>query len=110
MSSATASKQDCIQNCQECQTILNDMLTATCLVKGGDHVEQGHVKLMLDCVAACNACVDFMSRNSEYHSHYCRACAEVCQACADSCEKVGGMDKCVESCRKCQESCSTMAS
>ena len=29
MATATASKQDCIQNCQECQTVLSDMLTAT---------------------------------------------------------------------------------
>ncbi|WP_236620890.1 hypothetical protein [Rhodopirellula sallentina] len=40
MSTATASKQECIQNCQECQTIVSDMLTATCLAEGGDHVEQ----------------------------------------------------------------------
>ncbi|MCR9206889.1 MULTISPECIES: four-helix bundle copper-binding protein [Rhodopirellula] len=110
MSSATASKQDCIENCQECQTTCADTLTNHCLSEGGDHVEQMHVKLMLDCVAACNACVDFMSRNSSYHSHYCKACAEICKACADSCEKVGNMDECVACCRKCYESCSAMAS
>ncbi|MFG0288349.1 MAG: four-helix bundle copper-binding protein [Rhodopirellula sp. JB044] len=109
MSTATASKQECIDNCQECQTIVSDMLTATCLAEGGDHVEQNHVKLMLDCIAACNACVGFMSRNSDYHAHYCKACAEICKACADSCEQVGGMDKCVECCRKCEESCIAMA-
>ncbi|TWT74041.1 four-helix bundle copper-binding protein [Allorhodopirellula solitaria] len=109
MSTATATKQDCLENCQECQTTINDMLTATCLAEGGAHVEQTHVKLMLDCAAACNACISFMSRNSDYHSHYCRACAEICKACADSCEKVGNMDRCVECCRRCHESCSSMA-
>lgn len=109
MSTATASKQDCIQNCQECQTVLNDMLTSVCLKEGGKHVEQDHVKLMLDCVAACNACVDFMSRNSDFHKHYCNACAEICKACAESCQQVGDMDRCVECCRKCHDSCSSMA-
>lgn len=110
MSNATVTKQDCIENCQECRTTLNDMLTATCLAEGGDHVDPSHVKLMLDCAAACNACVDFMSRNSDFDSLYCRACAEICQACADSCLKIGGMETCVECCRRCHESCSAMAS
>ncbi len=110
MSSATASQKDCIQNCQECQTTCSDMLTSHCLNEGGDHVEQSHVKLMLDCIAACAACVDFMSRSSDFRSHYCKACAEICNACADSCEQVGGMAKCVKCCRKCEESCSAMAS
>ncbi|WP_153557740.1 four-helix bundle copper-binding protein [Roseimaritima sediminicola] len=109
MATATASKQDCIRNCQECQTTLADMLTDTCLKEGGDHVAQQHVKVMLDCMASCSACIDFMSRNSDFHKHYCRACAEICKACAESCEKVGGMDKCVECCRKCEQSCTAMA-
>lgn len=109
MSSATTSKQECLQNCQECQTTLSNMLTGTCLELGGDHVEKRHVKLMLDCAAACAACIDFMSRNSDYHKHYCRACAEICKACGDSCEKVGGMDECVRCCRRCEDSCTSMA-
>ncbi len=110
MSSTTASQQDCIQNCQECQITCASMLTSHCLSEGADHGDQKHVKLMLDCIAACSTCVDFMSRNSDYDSNYCKACAEICQACADSCEEIGNMDKCVECCRKCAESCSAMAS
>ncbi len=110
MESQTASMQNCLKNCQECQTTLNEMLTNHCLAEGGAHVEQQHVKLMLDCAAACAACIDFMSLNSDHHAHYCKACAEICKACADSCEKVGDMDKCVQCCRKCHESCSAMAS
>ena len=109
MASSTISKQDCLRNCQECQTTLANMLTETCLVEGGAHVEQNHVKLMLDCMAACAACVDFMSRNSDFHQNYCQACAEICKACGDSCEEVGGMDDCVKCCRKCEKSCSAMA-
>ena len=110
MSRATASTQECIKNCQECQTVCANALTSQCLSHGGEHVEQTHVKLMLDCIAACAACVDFMSRNSDHHALYCRACAEICKACADSCEQVGNIDECVQSCRTCEESCSSMAS
>ncbi|MDM4016219.1 four-helix bundle copper-binding protein [Roseiconus lacunae] len=110
MATSTDLKSDCIENCQTCVTTVSDMLTSTCLSKGGDHVEQEHVKLMLDCIAACEACIGFMSRNSEFHSHYCGACAEICKACADNCEKIDGMEKCVECCRQCQETCSAMAS
>lgn len=109
MTTAVNSQQECIQNCHDCQTTLGEMLTATCLAEGGAHVEQRHVKLMLDCMAACRTCVDFMSRNSDFHSHYCGACAAICQACADSCEKIGNMEACVESCRRCQRSCSSMS-
>src|SRR6056297_508588 len=73
MITATESKQHYTQNCQECQTTLNDMLTAKCLTEGGEHVKQQHVELMPDCVAACSACIDFMSRNSDFHSDYCKA-------------------------------------
>ncbi|QDT13456.1 hypothetical protein [Stieleria marina] len=52
MSTATASMKECLENCQECQAICADMLTTQCLPEGGNHVEQTHVKLMLDCIAA----------------------------------------------------------
>ncbi len=109
MSTTSASMKQCLAACQECQVVCAGMLTNHCLAEGGDHVGQTHVKLMLDCIAACSACIDFMSRNSEHHALYCRACAEICNACADSCEQVGGMEECVKCCRKCHKSCSSMA-
>jgi hypothetical protein len=79
-----------------------------CLEQGGAHAEPSHVKLMLDCAAACAACVDFTSRNSQYHAHYCRVCAEICKACGESCQQLDGMECCVECCRMCEESCVAM--
>ena len=102
------SMKECIENCHECQVTCSQTLTDHCLEQGGDHVQQQHVKVMLDCIAACAACIDFMSRNSDNHAMYCKACAEVCRACAESCEKVGNMDECVKACRKCEQSCSSM--
>jgi len=46
--------KECIKNCHECQTTCADMLTRHCSSEDGNHVEQKHVKLMLDCIAACN--------------------------------------------------------
>ncbi|MCA9211696.1 MAG: four-helix bundle copper-binding protein [Planctomycetales bacterium] len=109
MTQTATSKDTCIQNCHECQVTCAQTLSEHCLKVGGDHTQQDHVKAMLDCIAACAACVDFMSRNSDHHALYCKACAEICKACADSCEKVGGMDKCVESCRACADTCGSMA-
>ena len=109
MTQTATSQENCIQTCQECQVTCAQTLTDHCLQQGGDHVEQQHVKMMLDCIAACVACVDFVSRNSNHHALYCKACAEICRACAESCEKVGGMEQCVEACRTCAQTCDSMA-
>ncbi|OYP31075.1 ferredoxin [Rhodopirellula sp. MGV] len=109
MATATDLKSECIENCHKCLTTLGDMFTSMCLDQGGEHVSKQHTKLMLDCIASCEACVSFMSRNSSFHSHYCDACAEICAACADSCEQIGGMDECVRCCRECYKTCSAMS-
>ena len=79
-----------------------------CLEKGGEHVEQVHAKLMLDCIQICATSADFMARGSELHGLVCRACSEVCRRCAESCEKIG-MTDCAAQCRKCADSCGSMA-
>ena len=80
MTQTATSKDTCIQNCHECQVTCAQTLSEHCLKAGGDHTQQHHVKAMLDCIAACAASVDFMSRNSDHHALYCKACAEVCRA------------------------------
>ncbi|CAN5498101.1 four-helix bundle copper-binding protein [soil metagenome] len=99
----------CIQNCQDCYRVCLDALTNHCLKEGGAHTEQGHVKLMLDCIQICQTSADFMIRQSASHGLICRACSEICRTCADDCERVGGMEECVSACRKCAESCGSMA-
>lgn len=73
-------------------------------------MEAEHVKLMADCIQACQTAADFMVRNSQLHAATCAACADVCEACARSCEKIGGeeMKRCAELCRKCAKSCREM--
>lgn len=102
--------QGCIQTCQKCQETCEEMLYAHCLEMGGKHVEPEHVKLMADCIEACQTAANFMKRGSRYHALECIACAEICEACAKSCEKIGGdeMKSCAEICRRCATSCREM--
>lgn len=74
---------------------------------GGKHAEAEHVKLMLDCIQACQTAADFMTRGSRFSAAQCIACAEVCEACAKSCDSIGGeeMKNCAEICRRCAKSC-----
>jgi hypothetical protein len=102
--------QECIQLCWECRTECQETLFNHCLQEGGKHAEAEHVKLMMDCIQACQTAADFMTRGSSLHASECAACADVCEACAESCERIGGehMKACAEICRRCAASCREM--
>ena len=102
--------QKCTKLCGDCHTECQEMLFNYCLPTGGKHVEAEHVKLMTDCIQACQAAADFMSRNSKFYASECSACADVCEACADSCDRLGDekMKRSAEICRKCAQSCREM--
>lgn len=102
--------QECIEVCTECLSECQKTLSH-CLEMGGKHVGAEHIKLMLDCIQACQTAADFMRRDSRFHTSECRTCAEICEACADSCEEIGGeeMKNCAEVCRRCAESCREMS-
>lgn len=103
--------KECIEICNECRDECETMLYQHCLQVGGKHLEESHVKLMSDCIEACQVAAHFMLRGSENHAIYCGACAEICEACADSCDEVGDkeMEECAETCRKCAQSCRQMS-
>lgn len=102
--------QTCIQLCWECRHTCQETLFNHCLAMGGAHVEQAHVRVMADCIQACQTSADFMTRGSALHGYQCAACAEICDACARSCEKIGGkeMKACADACRRCAEACRDM--
>lgn len=102
--------EDCITQCNECRDVCFDALYNHCLKMGGEHAEAEHVKLMTDCIQACQTAADFMRRGSALHASECSACADVCEACAESCEQIGGeqMLRCAETCRRCAQSCRDM--
>ena len=96
-----------IQSCWDARNLCQETLFNTCLDMGGRHVEQRHVKLMVDCIAICQVTADCMTRRSEMFDVFSSACAKVCEATAESCERIGGaeMIKCAEACRKCADVC-----
>lgn len=103
--------QTCIQLCWDCRQICQETLFNHCLAMGGRHVGQAHVRIMADCIQACQVSADFMTRGSELHGYQCAACATVCDACAQSCEGIGGKDMlaCADACRRCATACRDMS-
>jgi len=101
--------QDCIDACQECHDICLQTAMTQCLRMGGKHVEEDHLRLMINCTEICQTAANFMLSSSPMHMATCAACADICMACAESCERVGDMDECAQACRRCAESCQQMA-
>lgn len=103
MSGAIETVADCHHICLE--TINH------CLSMGGDHVEDKHTKLLMDCAEICAITEHFMIRNSQFHGDVCGVCADICESCAKSCEKLGGeeMERCAKACRDCAKVCKEMA-
>lgn len=101
---------ECIQLCWECRNECQETLYNHCLPMGGKHAAPEHIKLMADCIQACQTAADFMTRQSRLHASTCAACADVCDGCAKSCEEIGGkeMQHCAEICRRCADSCREM--
>ncbi|MGZ3298979.1 MAG: four-helix bundle copper-binding protein [Asticcacaulis sp.] len=102
--------RDAINTVWECRTECMETLYGHCLQMGGPHTEAAHIRLMSDCIQACQTCADFMTRGSALHAAMCRACAEVCQACAESCAAIDSqqMQHCAETCRRCADTCREM--
>lgn len=104
--------EQCIDNCMECYRICLETVKY-CLEQGGKHAAPDHIKILMDCVTACQASANFMIRGSEMHGQTCGVCAEACRRCATECEKMADdeqMQKCAEVCRRCQRTCEEMAS
>jgi len=96
-----------IQSCWHARNTCQDTLYNRCLEMGGRHMEERHVKLMVDCIAICQTTADCMTRHSSMFDAISSACAKVCEATAESCERIGGaeMIRCAEACRRCAKAC-----
>ena len=95
---------------RECAESCSSTL-AYCLGQGEDHVEENHLKAMVDCAEICNGTANFVARESELHATLMKACAEACGRCAETCEEFEGdetMEACAETCRRCEEACNAM--
>ena len=100
--------QENIDACLDCHSMCLRMAMTYCLERGGRHVEQKHLRLMLNCAELCQTSANFMLSDSPMHGRVCLICAEACEACAKSCEQVGDMRECIEECLSCAKSCRSM--
>ena len=103
--------QRCIQECLTCHSACLATVPY-CLQLGGQHAEQRHIGLLLDCAEICQTSANFMLRGSDLHTRICAICAEVCDRCAQDCERMGNdaqMQACADACRRCAASCRRMA-
>ena len=104
--------EQCIDNCTNCHRICLETAARHFRGERTPHLEEAHVRLLLDCAEICRTSADFMIRGSDQHQHTCRACAAICNRCADECDRMGEdpyMASCAEICRRCAESCTEMA-
>lgn len=100
--------QDAIKACSNCHAMCLRTAMGYCLERGGRHVQQEHLRSILNCAELCQTSANFMLSGSPLHGRVCAVCAEVCDACAKSCEQVGDMSECADECRACAKSCRTM--
>jgi hypothetical protein len=99
--------RDCLACYEECMSCIS-----YCLSQGGEHVEQKHLTLMMECAQMCNTSATLMLIKGQISHEHCELCAKVCEACAESCQNLGAddsmMQDCADMCRKCAESCTNM--
>jgi hypothetical protein len=102
--------EECLKLCWDCRHICQTTLYRHCLLIGGAHMEEPHVKAMTDCIQFCQLAADFMTRESAMSAQVCRLCADICESCASACEKIGdeAMMRCAEACRTCASACRDM--
>lgn len=111
-SNTSASMEQAIQACLECQGICLETSLLYCLEVGGKHAEPTHIRLMLDCAEICQTSANFMRRNAELHGAVCAVCEQVCERCAEECDAFTDdekMHRCAEICRTCAAACHNMA-
>lgn len=97
----------CLDLCRQCHEVCLATL-AYCLRTGGDHAQEQHLRLMMDCAEICQTSANLMLRESGFHARTCGLCAEVCESCADACGKFESdatMQQCADLCRDCAAAC-----
>lgn len=103
--------KECIDTCTDCAQVCEQMVSH-CLSRGGDHASPDHIRMLLDCVAACETSAGFMLRGSPLHVLTCGLCARVCRECAEDCARLNDdemMQECIEVCTDCARVCEQMS-
>jgi hypothetical protein len=81
---------------------------AYCLTRGGDHVEEHHLKSLADCMEVCQLTATLVSRGSRYGDAMRAVCADACHDVATSCARFTddpGMVACGDAARRAEAWC-----
>lgn len=100
---AEIAKGNCKACASECEKALN-----YCTKKGGQYAQNNIVSSLKDCITACKAAEDYLSRGSSQATKGLNLCTDACMNCAKSCESFkddNAMRACADECRKCAGNC-----
>ena len=103
--------QSCIDECYAC-AIACDHCAVSCLAEQDVKTMARCIQLDMDCAGLCRLAASFMSRNSEFATSICSACAELCDACGEESAQhmMDHCQQCAEACRRCAAECRRMSS
>lgn len=104
---SNAMARTAIDSMMKCHQMCEEQMMA-CLQRGGEHAQQAHMMLMMDCADMCRMTADMMMRGSEMAAKMCEMCADLCMRNAENCERMGDAE-CAAMCRECAEACRKMA-
>lgn len=66
-----SSMRGAFKACLDCHSMCLQMAMRYCLERGGRHVEQKHLRLMLNCAEICQTSANFMLSGSPLHGRVC---------------------------------------
>lgn len=98
--------QTCIDSClaaqRECLAALSGLRS-----QGGQALDPGRIRALLDCSEFCQVTATFMMRGSHRHTDLAAACAKICRDCADQCVPCAEeqLVRCAETCKSCETAC-----
>jgi hypothetical protein len=98
-----ACKEECVKCAGVCKTTLKH-----CTELGGEHANADHLKVMKDCIEACDHAAAFTGKKGSVEEYTwkdtCKTCMDACQKCADVCDGMKDdkiMQRCARECRFC---------
>ncbi len=89
--------QQCIEDCMSCYNVCIQTARA-CQQAGGEHAEQGHIWMLLDCAEICQTVAHFMEHDNPLYGYVTSAAAQITNHCSERCAQMGD-DDCANACK-----------
>lgn len=97
MDRLSVQNRECMKSLADCHALcLSSAMTQGLEASG----RRQHVRLMMDCAAACAFAGDLLAHKSQFHTQVCALCGDICEVCALSCDDMPDMADCAAQCRK----------